>query len=180
MPARAEPPGRAPASGSASANATFMRDSFAATAFADVLDRSTHALAARFTGGLSPIALANAFSDWACHLAFLPGKRLRLVEKALRKQMRLAQYMAQRTISADTPPCIDPLPQDHRFDDERWRQPPFDAYWQAFLLTQQWWHNATTDVRGVSPRNENIVRFTTRQLLDVVSPSNTPWYQKVR
>ncbi len=61
-----------------------MRDSFAATAFADTIDRSTHALTARFTAGLSPIALAKAYGDWAAHLAFLPGKQMRLAEKAAR------------------------------------------------------------------------------------------------
>jgi polyhydroxyalkanoate synthase len=149
-----------------------MRDSFAATAFAETIDRSTHALTARFTGGLSPIAIANAYNDWAFHLAFLPGKRMRLVEKAVRKALRFATYSARKTIDVDTPPCIEPLPQDRRFVGAAWQKSPFDFYWQSFLLMQQWWHNATTDVRGVTRRNENIVAFTTRQLLDVMSPSN--------
>ena len=95
---------------------SFMRDSFAATAFADMIDRSMHALTARFTSGLSPIALTNAYLDWACHLAFLPGKRMGLAEKGARKWLRLASYIARRSVSSDTPPCIEPLPQDRRFD----------------------------------------------------------------
>src|SRR3974390_1222464 len=45
------------------------RDSYAVTAFADISDRSLHALASRFTMGLSPAALAHAYLDWATHLA---------------------------------------------------------------------------------------------------------------
>jgi polyhydroxyalkanoate synthase subunit PhaC len=59
---------------------------------ADILDRSLHAAVARFTGGLSPAALSEAYLDWATHLANAPGKRLQLTEKAARKAMRFARY----------------------------------------------------------------------------------------
>jgi polyhydroxyalkanoate synthase len=64
------------------------RDSYAVTALADVLDRSLHAVAARFTAGLSPAAMAHAHLDWATHLAYSPGKRLQLLDKAMRKAIR--------------------------------------------------------------------------------------------
>ncbi|MFY9836410.1 MAG: poly-beta-hydroxybutyrate polymerase N-terminal domain-containing protein, partial [Xanthobacteraceae bacterium] len=46
------------------------------------MDRSLHAAVARFTGGLSPAALTQAYLDWATHLANAPGKRLQLIDKA--------------------------------------------------------------------------------------------------
>src|SRR5574337_312419 len=55
---------------------SLLRDSYAATAFGEILDRSWHATVARYTAFLSPIALADAYFDWAFHLASLPGKRL--------------------------------------------------------------------------------------------------------
>ncbi|HSQ80693.1 MAG TPA: alpha/beta fold hydrolase [Casimicrobiaceae bacterium] len=151
---------------------SFLRDSYAATAFADIADRSLHAGVSHFTAGLSPIALTDAYLDWAFHLASLPGKRLQLVEKAVKKCLRLAAYAGRHLSQQDTAPCIVPLPQDHRFDAPGWQQPPFDLIYQSFLLTQQWWHNAMTGVRGVTRQHENMVAFTTRQWLDVMSPSN--------
>ncbi len=154
---------------------SFARDSYAATAFAEIVDRSVHAATARFTAGLSPMALAGACADWAAHLAFAPGKRSQLVEKAVKKAMRLANYASRRSFGSEgVEPCIVPLPQDRRFVGPAWQTPPFDVIYQAFLLQQQWWHNAVTGVRGVTKRDENMVAFATRQVLDVFSPSNFP------
>ncbi len=151
----------------------FLRDSYASTAFAEIIDRSTHAAVARFTAGLSPNTLISAYADWAAHLAGLPGKRSQLAEKALRKWLRFVDYAARRALERDDrEPCIEPLPQDRRFVGEAWRMPPYDLIYQSFLLTQQWWHNAMTDVRGVTHGHEKIVAFGTRQWLDVFAPSN--------
>jgi polyhydroxyalkanoate synthase len=147
------------------------RDSDAMTALADITDRSLHAALARFTAGLSSAALAQAYWDWATHLVHAPGKRMQLVEKAVRKAVRLVSYGCHCAMGS-TEPCIEPLPQDHRFADAAWQQWPFSFINQAYLLNQQWWYNATTGLRGVSKRHEEMVEFMSRQLLDMVSPSN--------
>ena len=167
-------PAPAPASGP-SQDPSFARDSYASTAFADIVDRSVHAATARFTAGLSPIALAEAYLDWASHLAFAPGKRAQLVEKAFKKSLRFANYAGRCAVRQGVDPCIVPLPQDRRFTDPEWQRPPFNLIYQSFLLTQQWWHNAVTGVRGVTKSHENIVAFGARQMLDMYSPSNSPF-----
>ena len=149
------------------------RDSYASTALADIVDRATHAATARFTAGLSPMALTGAWLDWAAHLAFSPGKRMQLVQKAGRKAARLAAYAAQAH-RPDMPCCIEPLPQDKRFEAAGWQRWPYNLGYQSFLLAQQWWYNATTGVRGVSARHEAVMEFATRQWLDMFSPSNFP------
>ncbi|MDP1909892.1 MAG: poly-beta-hydroxybutyrate polymerase N-terminal domain-containing protein, partial [Hyphomicrobium sp.] len=140
---------------------------------ADNIDRSLHAAAARFTMGLSPAALAEAYSDWAFHLAFSPGKRLQLATKAARKSARFANY-AWRCAVDGGESCIEPLPQDRRFAAQGWQELPFKLMSQAFLLNQQWWHNATTEISGVTKQHEDVVTFAARQLLDIFSPSNFP------
>jgi polyhydroxyalkanoate synthase len=152
---------------------SFMADSYASTAFAEIVDRSVHAATARFTAGLSPMAVMGAYMDWAAHIAFAPGKQMRLVEKSVKKALRLANYASRRMLRHDgVEPCIVPLPQDKRFVAREWQEAPWDLTYQSFLLVQQWWYNAMTGVRGMTRRDERIVDFTTRQFLDVLSPSN--------
>jgi polyhydroxyalkanoate synthase len=149
------------------------RDPYAITAMAEIIDRSLHATTARFTAGLSPAAFAAAYWDWATHLAYSPGKRMLLADKAARKAVRLSNYACRCAVPNDgSKPCIEPLPQDRRFAGEAWRQFPYNMIYQGFLLTQQWWHNATTGVGGVTRQHEMLVEFTTRQILDMMSPSN--------
>jgi polyhydroxyalkanoate synthase len=150
-----------------------LPDPYAITAFGEIVDRSLHAAAARFTAGLSPAALTEAYLDWATHLAFSPGKQMLLMDKARRKVLRFANYAFRKGVKGeDVPCCIEPLPQDRRFDAADWKQWPFNFIYQAFLLQQQWWHNATTGIGGVSRQHEAMVEFASRQLLDMVAPSN--------
>jgi polyhydroxyalkanoate synthase len=143
------------------------------TTMEQALDKGLKAALAKFTAGLSPITLASAYSDWAMHLASAPGKRLELLEKAGKKTWRLANHATHCIGNPDTSDtCITPLPQDRRFKDESWQKWPYNLMYQSFLLNQQWWHNATTSVEGVTQQHENVVEFASRQILDVFSPSN--------
>jgi polyhydroxyalkanoate synthase len=136
------------------------------------IDRLTHAIMGRVTSSISPASLALAYFDWAIHLSESPGKWAQLMEKAARKAIRLSLYAARASSGLPTDPCIEPLPQDRRFNGPGWKHWPFNVIHQAFLLEQQWWHKATTGVGGVSLHHEQLVAFTTRQLLDMMSPVN--------
>jgi polyhydroxyalkanoate synthase len=150
-------------------------DSYSAKAYSDFLDHAFRASVARASLGLSPAAMWETWADWAVHLASAPGKQQQLLLKALRKNQRFWQYAVQASLrKEDCATCIEPLVQDKRFRYEGWQRFPFNLYYQAFLLNQQWWHNATSDVPGVSRAHERALQFVSRQLLDVVSPSNNP------
>jgi polyhydroxyalkanoate synthase len=140
---------------------------------ADAVDHAIHTSLARLTGGLSPAALAGASMDWAVHLAFSPGKHTQLLGKALRKGSRFANHVAHCAMPNEAcEPCIEPLPQDRRFLAEDWQRWPYNLIYQGFLLNQQWWHNATTGIDGVTKQHEKVVEFASRQILDMISPSN--------
>lgn len=142
---------------------------------AELMDRSIGALVAQMTNGIAPDALGVAFADWALHLASAPGRQLLLMAKAARKWQRLGDYAVRAAAQdAEARWCIEPLPQDHRFDAAEWQRLPFGLYQQAFLLGQQWFDAAARDNAGVTPHHEMVVRFVMRQLLDMVSPSNFP------
>lgn len=144
-----------------------------ATEFGAVLDRTIHAMAAKLTAGLSPAAMMGAYADWALHLLASPGKMTELAVEAGRNSLRLGEYATRSALQKDdAEPCVEPLPHDKRFAGEAWQKPPFNLLYQGFLLNQQWWHSATTAVRGVTKQHENVVEFATRQILDVFSPSN--------
>ncbi len=137
-----------------------------APAEAHQADRALHAMTARLSGGISPVALVLAYTDWLAHLASSPQRQIEISQQAL--------VDAGRLFAAGQAPwsLIKPQAQDRRFDRPEWQHPPFNLMAQAFLLGQKWWHDATTGVRGVAKQNEAIVEFSVRQMLDVLSPSN--------
>jgi polyhydroxyalkanoate synthase len=131
----------------------------------DDRDRLLHAFEARLTGSLSPASLILAFQDWALHLANAPRRRAALGMAALTGLQRLFQPAY----------WISPAPNDRRFRDAGWAQFPFNMLEQSFLLTEDWWRQATAKLPGVTKGHADIVSFTTRQLLDIASPSNLAW-----
>jgi len=131
----------------------------------DTVDRFLHAQEAKLTAFLSPASLLLAFLDWGMHLANSPERRLELAREAAEQGQRLG----------DPERWVQPAPGDRRFDDPAWKQPPFDRMAQSFLLAEQWWTDAARAPRGVAKPHENVVAFTLRQLLDMVSPTNFPW-----
>lgn len=142
---------------------------------AQSLDHAVKAALARFTRGVTPYGLSASLFTWWVHLAGSPGKQAQLMEKAVQKAARSVIASGRQMGAAQPDPCILPLPHDKRFDAAEWQQWPFNLIYQNFLLTQQWWYNATNDIDGMSRRDEQVVSFLARQVLDMVSPSNGLW-----
>jgi len=138
------------------------------------LDMPFHATIGRLSGGLSPIALNQAYADWAQHLWLSPDKQIDLFQRCMQQWKRLLFYCGRACADSKCPACVESAPQDQRFADAEWGRWPFNALSQSFLLGEQWWGVATGDVAGLSKHHEDVVSFVIRQLLDVVAPSNSP------
>jgi len=139
--------------------------------FTTAFDREFHARLGKFLA-LSPASLADAYFDWATHLAISPGKQLQLIESMWRKNASLLDYSLWSMGGMHTNHCINPVKQDRRFAYKGWETYPFNIYQQSFLLSQQWWNEATSTVRGVSQHHSEVLPFLTRQYLDIWSPHN--------
>ena len=120
----------------------------------NLLDLQWQSGVAKLTGGVSPIALSLAFQDWWMHLAASPGKRIELMA-GLNRPVDMAG--------------------DARFSGSGWSKWPFHLLATSFVGTEQFWQQATTGVRGVTPHHAQVVNFMARQVLDGVSPSNFSW-----
>lgn len=136
--------------------------------FFDGLDQRIHGIEGWLTGGLSPFAMGAAMLDWGTHLANAPFRRAALTAEGVATAAAACAAWAGGTEIA-------PDPHDHRFSAAPWERFPFHAIAQSFLLAGAWVDQAMSGLRGVSPENERIARFTARQMMDVFSPSNVPW-----
>ncbi|WP_407682100.1 PHA/PHB synthase family protein [Pseudodonghicola flavimaris] len=135
-------------------------------------DTAFRAGVSQMTMGLSPSSLLLHYYDWALHMAMSPGKQLELGELAVENWVRYTRYLADCAMKQGGSSCEQPDAHDRRFKHEGWAHQPFNAFQQAFLLTQKWWDEATTGVRGVERANEKVVNFVARQLLDAMAPTN--------
>jgi polyhydroxyalkanoate synthase len=133
---------------------------------AAALDCALHAAAAPLTGGLSPISLLLAQTDWALHLATQPAQTLRLATDAQR---------ALFDLWTDSPGTSQPPPgkngADLRFSHPAWQQWPYANWVQAYRAAEAWWQDATA-LRGMTAHHQELVRVFARQWLDTLSPAN--------
>jgi len=143
-------------------------------ALAESADRQLHAAQAQAMSGLSQTALTSAALDWLVHLANSPGKQTELMANATAKSLGFMMHVLPMMLGQEKDPFIKPLPQDRRFSSEEWQKYPFNVISQSFLMVEQWWHYATTGIRGVTKHNESVTSFTARQMLDMFSPTNFP------
>jgi len=143
--------------------ATPTDDDARARLAAQQFDSRFHAAVAPLSGGLSPIALALAYVDWAMHLATQPAQSARLAASA--QQGALAWWgETLGRAPADAVP-------DPRFAAQPWQAWPWTPVVNAYHAAERWWGEATA-LRGMTAHHQDMTRFFARQCLDMLSPAN--------
>jgi len=139
------------------------------------LDMLFQAWIGKHANWLSPSSFMQSYFDWLIFLIISPAKQQDLRNNAVKKLARFFEYAKEGNADKASNPCVQARPTDRRFKDELWSQRPFNLYSQLFLLTEQWWDEATMHNRGVSKHHQNLVNFSARQMLDMFCPANFPW-----
>lgn len=124
------------------------------------IDALLHATVGRFTGGLSPTALATSGLDWGLHLLGSPTRQAELWHHAMRNASEAWRLPAGEN-------------DDTRFQSPDWDIAPFAYYRHWFKLTEDWWQHATAPIDGLAPEHQRTVAFMARQALDMASPANS-------
>jgi polyhydroxyalkanoate synthase len=139
-----------------------------ARARAEALDGLLHAQAAELWGGLSPITLALAATDWALHLATQPAQTARLASEAV----GMATHSAWAALTqSQLPREASERPDDQRFQADAWQAWPYSWIVRNYLDAERWWRDAT-QLRGMTAHHRDVVGMFARQWLDMLSPAN--------
>ncbi|MBO0740110.1 MAG: class I poly(R)-hydroxyalkanoic acid synthase [Hyphomicrobiaceae bacterium] len=115
------------------------------------------------------------FSEVAQHWLADPGKAGATQSALMRDYLQLAGATAQRMAGAGAPPVVTPEPGDNRFNDPEWsRNPYFDFWKQAYLITTRWLEQVLDETEGLDERTRQRAEFYLKQLASALSPSNFP------
>src|SRR3954466_11583699 len=89
------------------------------------LGRAFHAMLARLTGGISPLALSLAWLDWSSHLAAAPQRQLEMSRNVLRDMGQFVEA-AEPPTSQKPWSVIAPQGRDRRFRGPQWENSPLN------------------------------------------------------
>jgi len=136
------------------------------------MDREFRTVVAQLSSGMSPLEMSLATLDWISHLAISPGKRLHLVQSFFSKLGQLGVYSIESLFSASAEGPASGI--ERRMSGESWQKWPFKVFAQAHQTSKDWLREATIGVEGVRGEHEIMVHAAADQVLDMLSPANSP------
>ncbi|HFL3422269.1 TPA: PHA/PHB synthase family protein [Legionella pneumophila] len=128
------------------------------------IDKLYQANLGKLTVGISPAALNTAYHSWLAQLLQSPGSMLRLACYPL---LHANDYL-YNLFKYDKPRDG----KDVRFHTDNWGYYPWRLWAEQFLQFEDWCLQASGKIPGLPLHVKRTVTFSTRQILDALSPSN--------
>ncbi|HBZ2994873.1 TPA: alpha/beta fold hydrolase [Legionella pneumophila] len=128
------------------------------------IDKLYQANLGKLTAGISPAALGTAYYSWFAQLLQSPGSMLRLAYYPL---LHANDYL-YNLFKYDKPRDG----KDVRFHTDNWGYYPWRLWAEQFLQFEDWCLQASGKIPGLPLHVKRTVTFSTRQILDALSPSN--------
>lgn len=94
----------------------------------------------------------------------------------MRSYLELWNNQLRRFLGEEVKPVAEPEPGDNRFKDPEWSKNPYFDFWkQAYLLTTHWAEEVLGRTDGLDDRTRSKAEFYLRQISSALSPSNFPF-----
>jgi polyhydroxyalkanoate synthase len=104
-----------------------------------------------------------------------PTKLVEAQRELFANYMQLMANVSQRALGAEVTPVVQPDPGDNRFSDPEWsRNPYFDFWKQAYLITARWLEAMLARTAGLDDPTRQRADFFLKQIVTAFSPSNFP------
>jgi polyhydroxyalkanoate synthase len=118
---------------------------------------------------------AKLFSEVAQPWLAQPVKLVEAQTVLFRDYAQLFSSTVQRAVGGAAPPVAEPEPGDNRFTDPEWsRNPYFDFWKQAYLITTRWFEDMLDKTENLDERTRHRAEFFLKQISSALSPSNFP------
>ena len=136
----------------------------------------------RANGTASPYTMATEMTDAAKLFSEIaqpwlaePAKLVEAQGALLSSYMQLFAGVTTRAIGGDALAVAEPEAGDNRFNDPEWsRNPYFDFWKQAYLVTSRWLEDMLDKTEGLDERTRHRAEFYLKQIVSALSPSNFP------
>ncbi len=118
---------------------------------------------------------AKLFSEVAQPWLADPAKLVRAQGELFSSFMQLWSGVTRRAMGGEAVAVAEPEPGDNRFHDPEWtRNPYFDFWKQAYLITTRWLDGMLDRTEGLDERTRMRAAFYLKQIASAFSPSNFP------
>jgi polyhydroxyalkanoate synthase len=153
--------------------------------FLRLMEESTRAMTGlleRTQRATGPQILANEWTEAGKLLSAVmqpwlaePARLIEAQGALFTSYMQLMANTAQRAVGGEAAPVAEPEPGDSRFRDPEWsRNPYFDFWKQAYLITARWLQDMLDKTEGLDERTRQRANFYLKQIVTAFSPSNFP------